>query len=115
MDQSTEKTVQTRLSGRSPRDLGVSIKFTDAEYLEVVEASATSGKARGEWARDTLLSAARGKASSAILPEIKGMQVLLLNGLQSLLCGQKLMTPEQFHHLVEQARAAKNDAAKGVA
>ena len=62
MDQPIEKPVQTRLSGRMPRDLGVSIKFTDAEYLEVVEAAASSGKARGEWARDTLLSAARGRA-----------------------------------------------------
>ena len=41
------------------------------------------------------------------------MQVLLLSDLQSLLCGQKLMTPAQFNQLVEQARAAKNDAVKG--
>ena len=115
MDESSLEPQTTRLKGRQVRDIGIGVKVTSTEFEAVLASAKAAQMTPAEYARDVLLRAARQAPPSAILPELKGMQALLLNSLRTLLCGQKLMTPEQFSQIVEHAKAVRNDAAKEVA
>jgi hypothetical protein len=80
----------------------------------VEAASVAEGKTVGEWIRDLalreLLSGGPQVPSLAVLGEIAGLRLLLINTLELLLRGEK-MTPEQFKEMLRYVKANKRKAA----
>jgi hypothetical protein len=76
-------------------------------------AAGSLGKAPSEWAREVLLSAARGQQRGegvAAFTEIQALRLLLVNTLEPLLRGEK-MTPEQFKEMLRYVKTNKRKAA----
>jgi len=108
-----QESTSARLRGRTRRSRSVSTKLTPQEETEVLTAAAAQGKAPSEWARDVLLSSARGRLSgdgAAIFSEIQALRLLLINTLEPLLRGEK-MTPEQFKEMLRYVKTNKRKAA----
>jgi len=102
-----------RLRGRTRRSQSISTKLTPQEEKEVVAAAETQGKAPSEWARDVLLTAARGQQhadGNATFAEVQALRLLLINTLEPLLRGEK-MTPEQFKEMLRYVKTNKRKAA----
>jgi len=116
----TEHLIPTpsRLKGRNPRSYSVSTKLTREEFEAVASASRDCGKAIGEWARETILERASGTAdrlpNEALMVELMGMYLFLMNALAPLLRGETLTT-EGVQTLIRQVRDAKYKAAKDAA
>lgn len=106
---------ESRLKGRTPRSYSVSTKLTREEFEAVSTASRGSGKTIGEWARETMLQHAGGTAdrlpNEALMVELMGMYLFLMNALAPLVRGETL-TAERYQSLIRQVRDAKYKAAK---
>jgi hypothetical protein len=78
-------------------------------------ASRDSGKTIGEWARETMLQQAGGTAdrlpNEALMVELMGMYLFLMNALAPLIRGETVTT-EWYQALIRQVRDAKYRAAK---
>ena len=102
----------TRLRGRTRRSQSISTKLTPQEEKEILIAAESHGKAPSEWAREVLLSAARGQQRGDGLPtfaEVQALRLLLVNTLEPLLRGEK-MTPEQFKEMLRYVKTNKRRA-----
>jgi hypothetical protein len=91
-----------KLRGRERRSLNLSTKLTAVEAKAVGEAAERAGKTRSEWAREILLRGdVLGKHTEMdmhIFTELVGIQMLLMNTLEPLLCGEKLTREEVKAH-----------------
>ena len=89
---------QQRLRGRVARTRSIGTKLTPDEEKKIVAAAEEDGKAPSEWAREILLRAAVHRNSETmerhIFTELVGLQMLLMNTLEPLLCGEKLARDE---------------------
>src|ERR1700753_2529453 len=102
-----------RLRGRTRRSQSISTKLTPQEEKEVLTTAESQGKAPSEWAREVLLSAARGQKRGeriATFAEVQALRLLLVNTLEPLLRGDK-MTPEQFKEMLRYVKTNKRKAA----
>lgn len=89
----------------------VTAKLTKQERKAVTDFARSQGIARGQWIRDVILGELHGApASNALLAEILGVRLLLVNVLRPLAAGQKL-TPEAFDKLLDEISSAKHDLA----
>lgn len=106
---SSSKTAQ-RPAVRS-RQIGV--RLTESEYLELEQIAWKSGKTISDWAhdalRDCIADRALGDAHSHVFTELVGIQMLLMNTLEPLLCGEKLTREQIAAHFrqVQTTKAAK--------
>jgi hypothetical protein len=102
------------VKGRETRNQSLNTKLTPTEAAAVEAASVAEGKTVGEWLRDLalqeLLSGGPQVPSLAVLGEIAGLRLLLINTLELLLRGEK-MTPEQFREMLRYVKANKRKAA----
>lgn len=110
---------QTQISSRTDgrrqpkirRSRTASTKLTDAEYAEVERLAGVRGQWLSEWVRDILLSAMREQNMQlAAFTELQALRLLLINTLEPLLRGDKMM-PEQFKELLRQVKTNKRRAA----
>ena len=101
-----------RLRGRPRRSQSVGTKLTPLEEADVLTAAESSGKALSEWAREVLLSAARGQRceNAAAFTEVQALRLLLVNTLEPLLRGET-MTREQFKEMLRYVKTNKRKAA----
>ena len=88
------------------------LKLTEEEARRVDEVARANGVARSEWMRDAILRELRPvpPSSNALLAEVLGVRLLLVNVLRPLAAGQKL-TPETFDRLLDEIGTAKQDLA----
>lgn len=104
-----------RLKGRTTRSYSVSTKLTREEFDAVTNASRECGKTIGEWARETILQQARGGAAQvpneALMVELWGMYLFLLNALSPLVRGETI-TAERYQSIIDKIRDVKYKAAK---
>ena len=88
-------------------------KFTDAEAKALGKKAAEQGQLLSEWAREALLAAGQqqqDKDNNALFVEVQALRLLLINTLEPLLRGDKMM-PEQFKELLRQVKTNKRRAA----
>jgi hypothetical protein len=87
-----------RIRGRETRTQSIATRFTRAEEDALLKKAEASGQTLREWARETLLrgdvASRQGEMGIHIFTELVGIQMLLMNTLEPLLCGEKL-TREQ--------------------
>ena len=113
----TEQSIpsKSRLKGRTQRSYSVSTKLTHEEFEAIATASRDCGKTIGEWARETMLQQACGTAdrlpNEALMVELMGMYLFLMNALAPLIRGETLTT-ERYQSIIRQVRDAKYKAAK---
>jgi hypothetical protein len=91
----------------------VATRFTRAEEQLLVKAATYADMNLREWARTTLLAAARqtaGVQDGALFIEIQSLRLLLINTLEPLLRGER-MSSEQFKEMLHYVRANKRNAA----
>ena len=100
--------------GRESRNQTLTTKLTPTEAAAVENTSRAEGKTVGEWLRDLALrelpSASRQLPSLALIGELTGIRLLLINTLEPLLRGDK-MTPEQFKEMLRYVKSNKRKAA----
>ena len=98
------------IKGREPRTQSIATRFTRAEERTLLKKAEGCGQNLREWARDVLLrSDSDGRESEMelhIFTELVGIQMLLMNTLEPLLCGEKL-TREQVAAQFRQVQATK--------
>ncbi len=103
-----------KVRGREKRNLTLNTKLTETEFAEVERFCESHQVAFGEWVREVVLREVRSSAETAmslpLLSEITGLRLLLVNGLEPLLRGEK-MTPEQFKEMLRYVKANKRKAA----
>lgn len=108
--QTIEERSSERLRGRERRSLNLSTKLTAAEAKAIEEAASRASKTPSEWARDLLLrNVAVGTHTEMemhMFTELVGIQMLLMNTLEPLLCGEKL-TREQVKAHFRQVQTTK--------
>jgi hypothetical protein len=101
--------------GREARSQSVAIRFTKAEERALLNRAGAAGKNLREWAREVLLRAEsverRCDMEVHIFTELVGMQMLLMNTLEPLLCGDQL-TREQVAVQFRQIQATKATQAR---
>jgi hypothetical protein len=92
------------------RSKTASTKVTHTEFDELESFASAQEQSISEWIRQTLLTEARGQRSSAmnmhIFTELVGIQMLLMNTLEPLLRGEK-MVPDQVTILFRQVQTTK--------
>src|ERR1035441_1080179 len=97
--QMIEERSSEKLRGRDRRSRNLSTKLTATEAKSVEEAASRAGKTPSEWARDLLLRGvvigSQTQMEMHIFTELVGIQMLLMNTLEPLLRGDKLV-PEQL-------------------
>jgi len=102
------------VKGRETRSQSLNTKLTPSEASAVETTSSAQGKAVGEWLRDLVLDELHGSEaqvpSLAVLTEIAGLRLLLINALEVMLRGDK-MTPEQFKEMLRYVKTNKRKAA----
>ena len=105
-----EERSSEKLLGRDRRSRNLSTKLTAQEAKAIEAAASRAGKTPSEWARDLLL---RGVVISShtsmemhIFTELVGIQMLLMNTLEPLLRGDKIV-PEQLAILFRQVQTTK--------
>ena len=100
-------------NGTALRTRTASTKVTAAEFRELESFAANQGQSISEWIRQTLLSEVRSQRDSVmslhIFTELVGIQLLLMNTLEPLLCGEKLVREQVAAHFrqVQTTKAAK--------
>lgn len=102
--------------GRESRNQTVTTKLTPTEAAAVEAASSHEGKTVGEWLRDIALRELRAEgsiSSLALIGEMTGLRLLLINTLEPLLRGEK-MTPEQFKDMLRYVKTNKRKAAADI-
>ena len=106
-----------RLRGREARSQSIGTKLTVHEESLVLAAAASVGKVPSEWARAVLLDAAantrKAASDSALFVEVQSVRLLLVNALEPLLSGERMM-PEQFKELLRFIKSNKAIAAQEV-
>ncbi len=99
------------------RNKTASTKLSESELEEVEVAAQQAGKSFSEWARETLLGAARGTgadpAAEAALGEVLALRAVLLNLLYASNQGRQL-TQEEMQTLIVRADQEKNGRAAQV-
>jgi len=104
----------SRLRGRSQRTQSIGTKLTPEEESDVLSASERDGKVPSEWVRDLIMKELRTSSSAdAMLAEVLGVRLLLVNVLRPLASGQKL-TAEAFDKLLDDIGATKYELATKV-
>ena len=102
------------VKGRETRSQSLNTKLTPSEAAAVESASMAQGKTVGEWLRDLalqeLLNGQCQAPTFAVLTEIAGLRLLLINTLELVLRGDK-MTPEQFKEMLRYVKTNKRKAA----
>jgi hypothetical protein len=98
-----------RAPGRHARRISATAKVTRAEHTELEAASLKSGKALGEWSRETLLAAARGEVVTPTFTEVIAIRQLLNYALEFIACGDKVPR-ETFQKQLQTIRATKHKA-----
>lgn len=95
-----------------------STKLTEKEFSELEDVAVGRGISPGEWIREVLMREVRrasGRESSqVILTEIVGVQLLLMNVLKSIACGDS-MTAAGFDKIVQEVHRAKREIAQRIA
>jgi hypothetical protein len=103
-----------RVRGREKRNLTLNTKLTETEFAEVERFCESRQIAFSEWVREVVLREVRGCAGTgstlSLMSEITGLRLLLVNGLEPLLRGDK-MTPEQFKEMLRYVKTNKRKAA----
>ena len=101
----------SRLKGRSQRTQSVGTKLTPQEESDVLSASESAGKVPSEWVRDLIMRELRtSSAVDAMLAEVLGVRLLVVNVLRPLALGQKLSS-EAFDKLLDDIGATKYELA----
>lgn len=101
-----------RVRGREKRNITLNTKLTRAEYAEVEHHCESLGLDFGEWLRGLVLREVRDEAQQlALMGEITGLRLLLINTLEPLMRGDK-MTAEQFKEMLRYVKANKRKAAE---
>ena len=99
-----------KLRGRDRRSRNLSTKLTANEAKAVEEAASRAGKTPSEWARDLLLGSlvlgSHTDMEMHIFTELVGIQMLLMNTLEPLLRGDKIVQ-EQITILFRQVQTTK--------
>ncbi|HEY2471859.1 MAG TPA: hypothetical protein VGI45_29005 [Terracidiphilus sp.] len=102
-----------RIRGREARTQSIATRFTRTEEKALLKKAEASGQNLREWARDVLL---RGNASGGrddlemhIFTELVGIQMLLMNALEPLLRGDKMVQDQLaiLFRRVQTTKAAK--------
>lgn len=110
IDGDMNRTSLQRLKGRTARNRSIGTKLTADEMKMIVAAAEAQGKSPSEWAREMLLHAVRNGNLDAltthIFTELVGLQMLLMNSLDALLCGQTL-TKEEVASRFQRVQKAK--------
>ena len=103
-----------RVRGRDKRNLTLNTKLTETEFAEVERFCESRQIAFSEWVREVVLREVRGTSEAGstlpLLSEITGLRLLLVNGLEPLLRGDR-MTPEQFKEMLRYVKTNKRKAA----
>jgi hypothetical protein len=112
---STEsRQLHRKVRGREKRNLTLNTKLTETEFAEVERFCESHQIAFSEWVREIVLREVRGSAETIstlpLLSEIAGLRLLLVNGLEPLLRGDK-MTPEQFKEMLRYVKTNRRKAA----
>ena len=106
----TGATVQAKSNGADFRRRTASTKVTENEFRELESLASKQGQSISEWVRQTLLAEARNGQHSAmslhLFTELVGIQMLLMNTLEPLLCGER-WTREQVAAQFRQVQATK--------
>ena len=98
------------IRGRESRNQTLTTKLTEDERRVVEDAATAEATTTGEWLRDLALRAAKRGNETAVLAEVVGVRLLLVNVLRSLATGQKL-APEAFDKLLDEIGNTKHDLA----
>lgn len=97
-------------AGREKRSQNLSTKLTEAEARAIEQAALKAGKSASEWAREVLLRGIHGTDPGAmqmhIFTELVAMELVIMNGLEPLLRGEK-MTREQTAQIFREVQATK--------
>jgi mobilization protein NikA len=88
----------------------ISARVTEAEYSALQSNAWAHGKTMGDWARDCLLlrlqTGSGGHMEQHLFTELVGIQLLLMNTLGQMLCGERL-SAEQLDAVLRQVQSAK--------
>lgn len=107
-----------RLRGRANRSTSVGTKLTADEWAQVEVAANAAGKAISEWLRGAALDAIAKEPnvgnSTAVLAEVIGVRLLLVNVLRSVAIGQT-MSPEAFDRMLDEIANVKYSLAEKLA
>jgi len=102
---------RSRLKGRAQRTQSVGTKLTVQEETEAVAAAEDAGRVLSEWLRELIMRELRTPfGPEALLAEILGVRLLLVNVLRPFLAGQKLST-EGFDKLLDDIGTTKYELA----
>ncbi len=113
-NQATTSRRISRLKGRSQRTQSIGTKLTPEEETDVLSASEKDGKVPSQWVRDLIMKELRtSSAADAMLAEVLGVRLLLVNVLRPLASGQKL-SAEAFDKLLDDIGATKYELATKV-
>jgi hypothetical protein len=110
------RSMEARLSrskSRLPRIHVAQARVTQPEHRELVDAARKEGKALSEWARDTLLQAARTSSHAAVFTELVATRMLLVNLIKPLILGEKV-SPNWITEAMTMVRTEKRKAAEEV-
>jgi hypothetical protein len=103
-----------KVRGREKRSMTLNTKLTEREFAEVERFCESRSVAFGEWVREVVLREVRGPEEDiptlALVGEITGLRLLLINTLEPLMRGEK-MTPEQFKEMLRYVKTNKRKAA----
>jgi hypothetical protein len=113
-NQATTSRRISRLKGRSQRTQSIGTKLTPQEEFDVLSAAENDGKVPSEWVRDLIMRELRTSSKAdAMLAEVLGVRLLLVNVLRPLASGQKL-SAEAFDKLLDDIGATKYELATKV-
>lgn len=113
-NQATTSRRSSRLKGRSQRTQSIGTKLTPEEEADVLSASEKDGKVPSEWVRALIMKELRtSSAADAMLAEVLGVRLLLVNVLRPLASGQKL-SAEAFDKLLDDIGSTKYELATKV-
>ena len=110
------RSMEARLSrskSRPPRVHVAQARVTQPEHRELLDAARKDGKALSEWARDTLLYAARASGHDALFTELVATRMLLVNLIKPLILG-KTVTSDWITEAMSAVRREKRRAAQEV-
>jgi hypothetical protein len=103
-----------KVRGREKRNMTLNTKLTELEFAEVEQFCEARNVAFGEWVREVVLREVRGSedrlGTMTLLGEITGIRLLLINTLEPLLRGEKMMS-EQFKEMLRYVKTNKRKAA----
>jgi hypothetical protein len=103
-----------KVRGREKRNLTLNTKLTETEFAEVEQFCESRQIAFGEWVREVVLREVRNSTGTnstlPLLTEITGLRLLLVNGLEPLLRGEK-MSADQFKEMLRYVKTNKRKAA----